>query len=182
MNNLNITQNSNDLNESEKTQEKLYSNEASLDDILTYSDDISQNVSTNKPNSNSKIVLKKESTNPDITVKLEPFACKRQIPIINSFNSEVAMSFLNNPEDTPNNNINNIINNNNNNLNNKQSYYSKSESKSKSRSLSNSDKKENQTFKSCSNFKSICSKGTDIFEYNNLKDVSEIHLSMSNLL
>ena len=48
MNSLNITQNSNDLNESEKTQEKLYSNEESLDDLLTYSEDVSQNLINNK--------------------------------------------------------------------------------------------------------------------------------------
>ena len=60
MNNLNITQNSNDLNESEKTQEKLYSNEASLDDILTYSDDLSQNQSSKKLPININVDNKKE--------------------------------------------------------------------------------------------------------------------------
>ena len=48
MNNLNSSQNSNNLNDSSKTKDKLYSNDPSLDDILTYSDDISQNQSCNK--------------------------------------------------------------------------------------------------------------------------------------
>ena len=170
MNNLNITQNSNDLNESEKTQEKLYSNEASLDDILTYSEDISQNISSNKPHSNSKPIIKRENINPNVEL-----LNKKEIPVINSFNSEVAMSFLNTPYTPYDNNHNN----------NQKEYYSKSESKSKSRSQSNDYERDKQNFKSCSDFKSNSSNKNDTFECNmpnNLKDISEIHLSMSNLL
>ena len=152
MNNLNITQNSNDLNESEKTQEKLYSNEASLDDLLTYSDDASQNQSTNRLPANIKNKNKEEKIKDVIDL-----SNKKQIPVISSFNSEVTMSFLNSQ--------------NANNLNNKE-YQSKSASKSISKNN-----------KSCSDFKSISSTKSHLFDMNkNLKDISEIHVSLSNLL
>ena len=152
MNNLNITQNSNDLNESEKTQEKLYSNEASLDDLLTYSDDASQNQSTNRLPANIKNKNKEENIKDAIDL-----SNKKQIPVISSFNSEVMMSFLNSQ--------------NGNNLNNKE-YQSKSASKSLSKNN-----------KSCSDFKSISSTKSHLFDMNkNLKDISEIHVSLSNLL
>ena len=60
MNNLNLSQNSNYFNDSPKTQEKLYSNDISLDDILTYSDDNSQNQSNNKSLSKQNISNKDE--------------------------------------------------------------------------------------------------------------------------
>ena len=97
MNNLNLSQNSNNLNDSSKTQEKLYSNDPSLDDILTYSDDISQNQSCNKSPSKQNISLKE-----DKKVEVKP-----QIPIICSFNSEITMSFLNNDKEKSNNIIRN---------------------------------------------------------------------------
>ena len=86
MNNLNLSQNSNNLNDSSKTQEKLYSNEASLDDILTYSDDNSQNQSYNKSLSNKNIAIKESQKK------------EAKQPIINSFNSEITISFLNQNE------------------------------------------------------------------------------------
>ena len=160
MNNLNITQNSNDLNESEKAQEKLYSNEASLDDLLTYSDDISQNQST------SRLPKCIKNINKEGNIKgLIDISKKKQIPIINSFNSEVTMSFLNNQND--------------NNINNKQ-YQSKSASKSQSK---DNEKKNKNINKSCSDFKSISFTKSNLFDMNkNLKDISEIHVSLSNLL
>ena len=167
MNNLNITQNSNDLNESEKTQEKLYSNEASLDDILTYSEDLSQNLSSKKPpTKNNKI---KEEENKKNLEQLN----KNQIQIIRSFNSEVTMSFLNKSNDN-----NNITN---------KDFHSKSASKSQSQSKDN-DKENKNLNKSSSYFKSISfskSNNFDIFDFNtnnNLKDISEIHMSLSNIL
>ena len=167
MNNLNITQNSNDLNESEKTQEKLYSNEASLDDILTYSEDLSQNLSSKKPPSkNNKI---KEEENKKNLEQLN----KNQIQIIRSFNSEVTMSFLNKSNDN-----NNITN---------KDFHSKSASKSQSQSKDN-DKENKNLNKSSSYFKSISfskSNNFDVFDFNtnnNLKDISEIHMSLSNIL
>ena len=84
MNNLNLSGNSNNLNDSSKTQEKLYSNEPSLDDLLTYSDDNSQNQSYNKPLSKQNLSIKEEKQTEG----------KPQIPIICSFNSEITMSFL----------------------------------------------------------------------------------------
>ena len=164
MNSLNITQNSNDLNESEKTQEKLYSNEGSLDDILTYSDDLSQNQINNKPQ-NININEKKENKNGDIEL-----SNKSQLPIINSFNSEVGMSFLKNQND-------------NNNINNNNDCHSKSGAKTQSKE----DLKENQNLsKSYSDSKSISFIKSNLFEQfnvnNNLKDLSEIHITMSNLL
>ena len=168
MNSLNITQNSNDLNESEKTQEKLYSNEESLDDLLTYSDDLSQNQINNKPITNTNNYIKEKKENKDGDIELSN---KKQMPIISSFNSEVGMSFLNNQNDN-NNNIN--INNN--------DYHSKSESKI----LSKEDIKENKNLiKSYSDSKSISFIKSNVLDFNinnNLKDISEIHISMSNLL
>ena len=168
MNSLNITQNSNDLNESEKTQEKLYSNEGSLDDLLTYSDDFSQNQINNKPQSiiiNSNINEKKENKKGDIEL-----SNKIQLPVINSFNSEVGMSFLKNQND-------------NNNINNNNDYHSKSASKTQSKE----DLKDNQNLtKSYSDSKPNSFIKSNLFEQfninNNLKDISEIHISMSNLL
>ena len=168
MNNLNITQNSNDLNESEKTQEKLYSNEASLDDILTYSEDISQNPSINKPPTNINIDNKQEN-NDNNKGDIE-LLNKNQIPVIRSFNSEVTISFLNNQND---NNIN-------------KEYHSKSAYKSQSK-----EKENKHLIKSSSDFKSISftkSNIFDIFDFNennnlkDIKDISEIHNSMSDIL
>ena len=89
MNNLSFSQNSNNLNDSSKTQEKLYSNDPSLDDILTYSDDISQNQSCNKSPLKQNISIKEE----------KQAEVKPQIPIICSFNTEIGMSFLNNDKE-----------------------------------------------------------------------------------
>ena len=143
MNNLNITQNSNDLNESENTQEKLYSNEVSMDDLLTYSEDISQNV-----NKNSEIDMLKN----------------KKIPIIQSFNSEVTMSFLNNQND---------IN------------YSSKEIHSKT-DFKNNDfniGERKNIIKNCSDCKLLSLSKSDIFNYrDNDKDISGINESMNNLL
>ena len=172
MNNLNITQNSNDLNESEKTQEKLYSNETSLDDILTYSDDLSQNPSINKPPANIDINSKQE--NNEINKGDIDLLNKNQLPMIHSFNSEVTLSFLNNQND----NNNNIT----------KEYHSKSDSKSQSKNL---DKDNKHLIKSSSDFKSISFTKSNIFDMldlngnNNLKDIkdiSEIHNSISDIL
>ena len=174
MNNLNITQNSNDLNESEKTQEKIYSNEASLDDILTYSDDLSQNPSVNKPPININVDNKQEKNenNKDEMELLN----KNHLPMIHSFNSEVTLSFLNNQNDN-----NNIT----------KEYQSKSDSKSQSKNIENIDKDNKNLIKSSSDFKSISFTKSNIFdifdlnENNNLKDIkdiSEIHNSMSDIL
>ena len=143
MNNLNITQNSNDLNESENTQEKLYSNEVSMDDLLTYSEDISQNV-----NKNSEIDMLKN----------------KKIPIIQSFNSEVTMSFLNNQND---------IN------------YSSKEIHSKTDFKSNDFNigERKNIIKNCSDCKLLSLSKSDIFNYrDNDKDISGINESMNNLL
>ena len=174
MNNLNITQNSNDLNESEKTQEKLYSNEVSLDDILTYSEDLSQNPSVNKLPINNNMDNKQEKTENN---KGEMELLNRNhLPMIHSFNSEVTLSFLNNQNDN-----NNIT----------KEYQSKSDSKSQSKNIENIDKDNNNLIKSSSDFKSISFTKSNIFdifdlnENNNLKDIkdiSEIHNSMSDIL
>ena len=82
MNNLNLSQNSNNLNDSPKTQEKLNSNEISLDDILTYSDDNSQNNSVVKSLSKQNIDIKEEKKS------------EAKPQTINSFNSEITLSFL----------------------------------------------------------------------------------------
>ena len=87
--------------------------------------------------------------------------------IINSFNSEVGMSFLNNNQ-----NDNNNINNND------------IDSKSESKTQSKDDIKKN-LIKSYSDSKSISFIKSNLFDSNinnNLKDISEIHISMSNLL
>ena len=83
MSNLNLSQNSNNLNDSSKTQEKLYSSEVSLDDILTYSDDNSQNHSIDKSPPKEKNSIKNEKEK-----EVKPPT------IINSFNSEITISFL----------------------------------------------------------------------------------------
>ena len=143
MNNLNITQNSNDLNESENTQEKLYSNEVSMDDLLTYSEDISQNA-----NKNSDIDILKN----------------KKIPIIQSFNSEVTMSFLNNQNDV--------------NYSNKE-YHPKTDFKNNNFNIG--DKK--NIIKNCSDCKLLSLSKSDIFNYkDNDKDISGINESMNNLL
>ena len=169
MNNLNITHNSNDLNESEKTQEKLYSNDASLDDILTYSEDISQNIITNKSTTNRNIRQKEKDNKQNIEL-----SSKNQMQIIRSFNSEVTLSFLNN------------LNDNNNNITNKE-YHSKSASKSQSQTKEKEKENKNMA-KSISDMKSLSlskSNISDLFDSNknnNLKDIIEIHNSMSNIL
>ena len=143
MNNLNITQNSNDLNESENTQEKLYSNEVSMDDLLTYSEDISQNV-----NKYSDIDILKN----------------KKIPIIQSFNSEVTMSFLNNQNDANNSN---------------REYHPKTDFKRND--FNKEDKK--KIIKNSSDCKLLSLSKSDIFNYKDKnKDISAINESMNNLL
>ena len=166
MNNLNLSENSNNLYDSSKTQEKLYSNEQSLDDILTYSDDISQNQSYNKSLSKQNISLKEEKQG----------EAKAQIPIICSFNSEITMSFLNNEKEKG----NNIIKN-------KEYKYSKSASKPFiGKNGINIEYKKNMN-KSYNNkdIKKLNFTGfIDPFEDNignNLKDVSGFHASISNI-
>ena len=142
MNNLNITQNSNDLNESENTQEKLYSNEVSMDDLLTYSEDISQNI-----NKNSDIDILKN----------------KKIPIIQSFNSEVTMSFLNNQND-----VNYSA----------KEYHSKTDFKINDFNIG--DKK--NIIKNCSDCKLLSLSKSDIFNYkDNQKDISCLNESVNNL-
>ena len=166
MNNLNLSENSNNLNDSSKTQEKLYSNEPSLDDLLTYSDDNSQNQSYNKPLSKQNLSIKEEKQTEG----------KPQIPIICSFNSEITMSFLNNEKDKINyNNKNKIYK------------YSKSASKPYFRkeeiNIIESKKNLNKSF----NMNDIKNMNlislNDPFENigNNLKDVSGFHASISNI-
>jgi len=169
MNNLNLSQNSNNLNDSSKTQEKLYSNEASLDDILTYSDDNSQNQSYNKSLSNKNIRIKESKKK------------EGKQPIINSFNSEITISFLNQNEKEK---INNIKN--------KEKNFSKSACKLiyKTEKL-NINNFENKKFlnKSCNNNKhfnliNLIKNENDLFEDNignNLRDVSDFHASISNI-
>ena len=143
MNNLNITQNSNDLNESENTQEKLYSNEISMDDLLTYSEDISQNVDKNG----------------DIDILKN-----KKIPIIQSFNSEVTMSFLNNQND-----INYSV----------KEYHAKTDSKNNGSNIEN----KKNVIKNCSDCKLLSLSKSDIFNHKyNDKDISGINESMNNLL
>ena len=135
MNNLNSSQNSNNLNDSSKTKEKLYSNDPSLDDILTYSDDISQNQSCNKSLSKQNIYKKDEKQN------------EGKPPIINSFNSDIAMSFLNNDKERTKHMKNLDYNN-----------YSKSALKPlyRKEALYLNDYKNNNLYKSCNNdFKSL---------------------------
>ena len=167
MHNLNLSQNSNNLNDSSKTQEMLYSNDPSLDDILTYSDDISQNKSCNKSPSKQNTSLKE-----DKKVEVKP-----QIPIISSFNSEITMSFLNNDKEKS----NNIIRN-------KEYNYPKSASKPfypieelnlNEYNQKNLNKSFNNVFKHY-NFLGF----NELFEENignNLKDVSGFHASISNI-
>ena len=169
MNNLNLSQNSNNLNDSSKTQEKLYSNEASLDDILTYSDDNSQNQSYNKSLSNKNIGIKESKKK------------EGKQPIINSFNSEITISFLNQNEKEK---INNIKN--------KEKNFPKSACKLiyKTEKL-NINNFENKKFlnKSCNNNKhfnliNLIKNENDLFEDNignNLRDVSDFHASISNI-
>ena len=169
MNNLNLSQNSNYFNDSPKTQEKLYSNDISLDDILTYSDDNSQNQSYNKSLSKQNISNKDE--------KQKQKEVKTQVPIISSFNSEIAMSFLNSEKEKANNNIKN-----------KEHKYSKSASKPlivKEELYFNDYKK--ILNKSYNN--NIC-KHLNLLDFNdpfeenigiNFKDVSGFHASISNI-
>jgi len=164
MNNLNLSQNSNNLNDSSKTQEKLYSNDPSLDDILTYSDDISQNQSCNKSPSKQNISIKEDK-------KAE---VKPQIPIICSFNSEITMSFLNNDKEKSNNLLRN-----------KEYNYPKSASKPffHNEELNLNQKNLNKSFNNALkhfNFLGF----NDLFEENignNLKDVSGFHASISKI-
>ena len=167
MNNLNLSENSNNLNDSSKTQEKLYSNDPSLDDILTYSDDISQNQSYNKSLSKPNISIK-EGNQKEV---------KPQTPIICSFNSEITMSFLNNEDKEK---LNNIIKN-------KEYKYPKSASKpifcEEELNLNDYKKNLNKSFND--HFKHPNFIGfNDPFEeniVNNLKDVSGFHASISNI-
>ena len=169
MNNLNSSQNSNNLNDSSKTKDKLYSNDPSLDDILTYSDDISQNQSCNKSLSKQNIYKKDEKQN------------EGKPPIINSFNSEIAMSFLNNDKERTKHMKNLDYNN-----------YSKSALKPLYRkdALYLNDYKNNNLYKSCNNdfkslhFISFIKSENDPFDeniVNNFKDVSGFHASISNI-
>ena len=82
--NFNRTKNSSESKKSEKIDDKFDSKELSLDDILTYSDEPSQNQSYKK--------IEKIANFDKIT---ENKNYEKPIPIINSFNSEVAMSFFN---------------------------------------------------------------------------------------
>ena len=166
MNNLNFSQNSNNLNDSSKTQEKLYSNEASLDDILTYSDDNSQNQSYNKSLSNKNIAIKESQKK------------EAKQPIINSFNSEITISFLNQNEKEK---INNIKN--------KEKYFPKSACKLMcEREKINIFENKKILNKSCNNkflnLINLIKKENDLFEDNignNLRDVSDFHASISNI-
>ena len=168
MNNLNLSQNSNNLKDSSKTQEKLYSNEVSLDDILTYSDDNSQNQSYNKSLSKQNISIKESQKN------------EAKQPIINSFNSEITISFLNQNEKEK---INNTKN--------KEKKFPKSACKLiyKTEKI-NFNFFENKKFvnRSCNNkplnLINLIKNENDIFEDNignNLRDVSDFHASISNI-
>ena len=168
MNNLNLSQNSNYFNDSPKTQEKLYSNDISLDDILTYSDDNSQNQSYNKSLSKQNISNKDE--------KQKQKEVKTQVPIISSFNSEIAMSFLNSEKEKANNNIKN-----------KENKYSKSASKPlivKEELYFNDYKKIlNKSYNNICKHLNLLD-FNDPFEENigiNFKDVSGFHASISNI-
>ena len=168
MNNLNLSQNSNYFNDSPKTQEKLYSNDISLDDILTYSDDNSQNQSNNKSLSKQNISNKDE--------KQKQKEVKTQVPIISSFNSEIAMSFLNSEKEKVNNNIKN-----------KENKYSKSASKPlivKEELYFNDYKKIlNKSYNNICKHLNLLD-FNDPFEENigiNFKDVSGFHASISNI-
>ena len=166
MNNLNLSQNSNNLNDSSKTQEKLYSSEVSLDDILTYSDDNSPNQSINKSPLGQNNAIKNEKEK-----EVKP-------PIINSFNSEIAMSFLNQNEKDKINSTKNKLNN-----------YIKSASKPIIKrewmKLIEEKKALNKSFNEDFNkyFKNFIKIESDFEDNigNNLKDVSDFHASISNI-
>ena len=166
MNNLNLSQNSNTLNDSYKTQEKLDSNDISLDDILTYSDDNSQNQSYNKPLIKQNISIKDE----------KPKEVKAQIPIINSFNSEIAMSFLNSEKEKTNNKIKN-----------KENKYPNSASKpiiNKEELILNDHRKNlNKSFNNFYRHLNFFGLNNSFEENlgNNFKDVSGFHASISNI-
>ena len=166
MNNLNLSQNSNNLNDSSKTQEKLYSSEVSLDDILTYSDDNSPNQSINKSLSKQNISIKNEKEK-----EVKP-------PTINSFNSEITMSFLNNNEKDKINSIKNKLNN----------FYKSARKPIIKRDLFNlvEEKKSiNKSFNEDLNkyLKNFLKNENDFDDNigNNLKDVSDFHASISNI-
>ena len=166
MNNLNLSQNSNNLNDSSKTQEKLYSSEVSLDDILTYSDDNSPNQSINKSLSKQNISIKNEKEK-----EVKP-------PTINSFNSEITMSFLNNNEKDKINSIKNRLNN----------CYKSARKPIIKRDLFNlvEEKKSiNKSFNEDLNkyLKNFLKNENDFDDNigNNLKDVSDFHASISNI-
>ena len=163
MSNLNLSQNSNNLNDSSKTQEKLYSSEVSLDDILTYSDDNSQNHSINKSPSKEKNSIKNEKEK-----EVKPPT------IINSFNSEITISFLKDKVNPTKNKLN---------------IYPKSAKKPLIKTelinLEENKRDLNKSFNEDLNkyFKKFIKEENDFDENigNNLKDVSDFHASISNI-